>query len=291
MLVEAAIADSYGGQFEWGPSQEEIAQHNDLHYKMIQPGLIKPGCYTDDTQMMLALAEALLENDPWTRESIADRFVQCFNRDQRRGYTAPFFQILINTKTGRELLTKIHGNSNKCGAAMRSAVLGFIKDLKELKEKCNIQASVTHNTPEGRGSALWVALFAHYWRYVDRGFEYSLEWMIDQVKDDDELMGQFVMYGEDWPPGKKASTFGWDCVRAAKTAMYENAKLANILKQAVSYGGDTDTVACIALAMASQCSERKNDLPQRLYDGLENGAYGRDYLIAIDNKLEQMFAK
>lgn len=287
MLVEAAIADAYGGQFEWGVEPEEIALHNDLTYKMIQPGLIKPGCYTDDGQMSIALAEALVEDDPWTKESIADRFVQCFRRDPRRGYTGPFYEILTNVKTGHELLSKIHGNSEKSGAAMRSAVLGFIPDVEELTEKCITQANITHNTDAGRSSALFVALFAHYFRYVDFNNEDFYKWVPKVVSP--EVMKHFLANYQPWPDFQKVSTLGWNCVRAARTAVLANSKMSDILKQSVSYGGDTDTVACIALAIASQF--RKNDLPQRLYDKLENDAYGRDYLIELDGKLEKKFPK
>jgi Zn-dependent protease with chaperone function len=50
-----------------------------------------------------------------------------------------------------------------------------------------------------------------------------------------------------------------------------------------------DTVATIALAAASRSAEYVADLPGVLLEGLENGAYGRDYLAALDGRLAARF--
>lgn len=116
MLVEAAIGDAFGGLFEWGYEKEEIASHLDkpnfLEYKEYQPGLIPPGNYTDDTQMMIGVAETLLGGN-WHKATFANKFVECFKRDQRRGYTTAFLNLLLNSEDGKELLSKIGGKSNR----------------------------------------------------------------------------------------------------------------------------------------------------------------------------------
>lgn len=285
MILEAAIGDAYGACFEWGVEGEEIAKHNDLHYKMIQPGLIKPGCYTDDTQMMIALAEAVIEDDPFTPESLAERFVRVFRRDERRGYTSAFFQILINTDSGKELLTKIHGNSDKSGAAMRAAPIGLFPTVEEVWNKSKIQSSITHNSPGGIASGFASALMVHYFVYGVGPKDGIDKWLNEQLL---KYIPLDIPIG-DWEGGR-VSTNGMYCVRAAKTAIKYNRTLSQILTQCVSYGGDTDTVACIALAAASVCGSIKNDLPQRLYDGLERGKYGKDFLIDLDLRLERKFA-
>jgi hypothetical protein len=53
----------------------------------------------------------------------------------------------------------------------------------------------------------------------------------------------------------------------------------------VSYTGDVDTVAAIALAAGSCSREVSQDLPEVLTEGLENGKYGREYLIELDRRL------
>lgn len=63
MLVELAIGDAYGAGFEYAPAA--ILKHNDLSRYIQHPKHnIRPGQYTDDTQMSLAIAEAIVSADP-----------------------------------------------------------------------------------------------------------------------------------------------------------------------------------------------------------------------------------
>ena len=66
MLLEIAVADSYGCCFEWTDSWI-IKNKNKLKYITLEenPSLIKPGNYTDDTQMTLAMAEFMLSGEKW----------------------------------------------------------------------------------------------------------------------------------------------------------------------------------------------------------------------------------
>jgi ADP-ribosylglycohydrolase len=83
----------------------------------------------------------------------------------------------------------------------------------------------------------------------------------------------------------KIGAQGWMDVRAAVTVIQEENSTADILKRIVSFTGDTDTAAAIAMAAASQCKELKQNLPDNLYRDLENGSYGRNYLGEISKWL------
>jgi ADP-ribosylglycohydrolase len=74
-------------------------------------------------------------------------------------------------------------------------------------------------------------------------------------------------------------------VRAAITAVMRNDRMSDLLKDCVNFTGDVDTVATIALAAASCSREVIQDIPQQLVEGLENGAYGRDYIAELNKKL------
>jgi ADP-ribosylglycohydrolase len=69
------------------------------------------------------------------------------------------------------------------------------------------------------------------------------------------------------------------------TAVVERDSLTGILDHCIRYGGDVDTVAAVAMAAASGSGEVAQDLPRHLIEGLENGAYGREYLVELDGKL------
>lgn len=94
MLLELAIGDAYGAGFEYANSQF-IASKNTLSGYVQHPRHnIKPGCYTDDTQMSIAIAEVLVSQQPWTEEILANNFVTVFKRDPREGYAKGFFDFL-----------------------------------------------------------------------------------------------------------------------------------------------------------------------------------------------------
>jgi len=53
----------------------------------------------------------------------------------------------------------------------------------------------------------------------------------------------------------------------------------------VQFGGDVDSVAAIALGLASLSEEYERDIPEELVDGLEDGLYGRRFLQGLDEAL------
>jgi ADP-ribosylglycohydrolase len=73
MLIELAIGDAYGAGFEF-VDQQTIELYNNLNGYIKHPRHdIGPGCYTDDTQMSLAVAEAIVSREPWTPELLATK--------------------------------------------------------------------------------------------------------------------------------------------------------------------------------------------------------------------------
>ena len=93
MLTHMAVGDGFGAGFEYVNDPPPI----DLSKGYIQHPRWKglpPGCYTDDTQMAVALAEALLCRTPpdqWTPLIIASAFVDGFGRDPREGVAQGFY--------------------------------------------------------------------------------------------------------------------------------------------------------------------------------------------------------
>jgi len=59
MLLELAIGDAYGAGFEYVDTKMILPQNNLSGYVKHPRHHIQPGSYTDDTQMSLAIAEAL----------------------------------------------------------------------------------------------------------------------------------------------------------------------------------------------------------------------------------------
>jgi ADP-ribosyl-[dinitrogen reductase] hydrolase len=274
MLLELAVGDAYGAGFEYA-NRQLIRQFNDLSRYVQHPRHgTRPGQYTDDTQMTLAIVEAILSGEDWTLLNLARRFVEVFKRDAREGYAGSFHAFLRRVRDGEQFLAEIIPTSDKSGAAMRAVPIGIFKTTAEVIEKATIQAAITHNTPDGINAGVASALMSHYFLYR-LGAKNDLGAFIEAHVD-----GQWA---DTWH-GQVGSK-GWMSVKAAISAIQQHDSLSAILRACIDYSGDVDTVAAIALGAASCSQEIVQDLPQHLIDTLENGPYGRDYLLGLDQQL------
>lgn len=280
MLVELAVGDAYGAGFEYA-DRETVRAGNDLSRYVRHPRhRIIPGHYTDDTQMSIALAEAIVDDLPWTREALAQKFVEVFQRDPREGYSGGFYDLLRGVRDGRELVAALRADSDKSGAAMRATPIGVYATVEEVIARCRTQAAITHDTPDGINAAVAAALLAHYFLY-DLGPKAEVGHFLER-----HVPGEWSA-----PWQGKVKSKGWMSVRAAVTAIQASESLSRLLWACVDYTGDVDTVAAIALAAGSRAREITPNLPDHLLYGLENGAYGRDYLAALDERLAARVAR
>ena len=280
MLLELAIGDAYGAGFEFADRQI-IESYNNLSTYIQHPRHdIQPGCYTDDTQMSLAIAETIVSQEPWTPEVLANKFIVAFNRDRRVGYASKFYNFLLEVQDGKDFLARIYSTSDKSGAAMRAAPIGIFPTVEKVIEAATIQAAITHNTPDGINAAIAAALMSHYLIYK-LGSKGDLGKFLET-----HVSGE---WSKSWE--EEVTTKGLICVRAAITAVIRNNSMSELLKDCIAFSGDVDTVAAIALAAASCSGEIVQDLPDNLVQGLENLSFGRDYIIELDKQLMSMVAK
>lgn len=280
MIIEAAVGDAFGAGYEYvkhkgihDAAQVQYVQHP-------RHKATKPGMYTDDTQMAMAIAELLVSGEDWTALNIANKFVEVFHRDPREGYAHRFYDFLQETRSGEQFLHNIHNDSDKSGAAMRAWPIAVLPDVDEIREKCTLQAAVTHNTIAGKQAAIASALMSHYFIYRKGSVARMKHWVQQNV-------------GGQWDKDYegKVGSKGWMSVSAAITAVSRNTKLSDLLLDCINFGGDVDTVATIALAAASCSIDYEQDLPPQLLEGLENQKFGKDYLESLDQKLGSLIQR
>jgi ADP-ribosyl-[dinitrogen reductase] hydrolase len=283
MLLEAGLGDAYGCPFEYAP--EPFYENNDGATMHTPPRFPDRGAgrYTDDTQMAICIARMMLDGTNWSLLNCANEFVYQFKRDPRTGYARGFVSLLLSVNNGRELLDAIRPTSDKSGAAMRAFPIGLYPNLDRVKTVADIQAQVTHNTPDGRAAAIASALCVHYFAY-GLGPRGGLPAFIKEHTP--------PINGPAWdePYVGVVGEKGWMSVQAAITAIAENDGLADILRASIAFKGDVDTVATISMGAASFCQTIRHDLPRSLYDGLENHVFGRDYLEWTDRQLLLKFS-
>ena len=135
-------------------------------------------------------------------------------------------------------------NSWGNGSAMRTSAIGWMFDtLEETERVAEIQASLTHNHPEGiKGAqATSAAIFMartgkskeEIKQYVETRYGYDLSKSCDQIRPD---------YSYD------VSCQG--TVPPAIIAFLESTDFESCLRLAVSLGGDCDTLTCISAGIA-----------------------------------------
>ena len=274
MLVELAVGDAYGAGFEYVDANF-IEAHNDLSRYVKHPRHdIVPGRYTDDTQMSIAVAEAVVSGEDWTPLMLAGRFVEVFKRDPREGYASSFFDFLSSVQDGAQFLREIVPHSDKSGAAMRAGPIGVFPDAADVIARATIQARITHDTPDGIRAAVAASLMTHYFLY-----------RIGPKNDLGAYLEKHVAghWTEPWQGKVKAK--GWMSVHAAVSALQSSQSMSSLLKMCIAFSGDVDTVATIALAAGAHCQEIAQDIQENLVLTLENREYGRDYLAALDQQL------
>jgi ADP-ribosylglycohydrolase len=74
-------------------------------------------------------------------------------------------------------------------------------------------------------------------------------------------------------------------LHAVHTALLRSTSMSSLLLDCVSFGGDVDSVAAIAMGVAALSPDYIDDVPGPLRQGLEAGPYGRDFLSRLDESL------
>lgn len=278
LLTKIAIADARGVCFEYAP-RRIIRERNNWSAAYFQHHKYGTGNgkYSDDAHMSCAVAKTLLlKGASAEARDFAHQFVTAFKREStpREGYAGAFYQFLLSVENTDDFLTRIRPDSDKSGAAMRAGPCGVLGSIDEVPDVAQRQAAVTHNTRNGVAAAQAAALMVHYLCF-DLGPRRDLPQFLDQH-----------VSGHDWgaPHTGDVGPKGLESVRAALTALLRNNALPDLLIDCVEFGGDVDTVCAIAMAAAACAADIDQTIPQSLFDDLENDAFGRDYLLALDQQ-------
>ena len=233
LLYGAIIGDISGSCYEGHPIKTK-------DFKFIR----RSGHITDDTVMTVAVAEALFTCDGLDEISIKNAVINSMQSWGRKypnaGYGHRFKNWLMSDSPQPY---KSFGN----GAAMRVsavALLGIIYgDLDLVRNVARWTAEVTHNHPEGVKSAEAVASAIFLARnkvskseiklYVEENFGYDLSRTLDEIR-----------------PNYRHETSAQKSVPEAIISFLEADSFEDAIRNAVSLGGDSDTLAAIAGSIA-----------------------------------------
>ena len=205
--------------------------------------LFSPECeYTDDTVLTLAVAQSFLEmvyaeDDDVTYDRLVYYLRDWTVRYPRGDYGSRFIRWVSG---GGYAPYNSWGN----GAAMRVAAIGWLfGDLELTRAMARLSASVTHNHPEGKKGAEATAAAIYLARtgsskaeiraFIENEIGYDLSRTCDEIR-----------------PGYHHVESCQETVPEAITAFLEGESFEDVIRTAVSLGGDCDTLTCIAGSIA-----------------------------------------
>ncbi|SDB35240.1 ADP-ribosylglycohydrolase family protein [Eubacterium oxidoreducens] len=198
--------------------------------------------YTDDSVMTIAVADGLMKaglngDDETIRREVIKAMKVWGNKYPDAGYGLRFISWL---SLDDERPYGSWGN----GSAMRVSCVGWFYDtIERTKEVAKLTAEVTHNHPEGikgaqaTASAIFLARTGkskdEIREYIAGEFGYDLTRTLDEIR-----------------PSYRHVESCQETVPEAITAFLEGTDFEDVVRCAVSLGGDCDTLTCIAAGIA-----------------------------------------
>ncbi len=153
-LVGTGVGDAIGASFEgwYGVNLEEVQA-------MIERRKVLT--YTDDTHMMIGVAESLIRSKGFDGEDMASTFIQNYELEPFRGYgpgPPRIFRMIRAGEAWDKAAQKLYpGGSYGNGSAMRVAPIGvfYHDDLAMVREIAHKSSQITHAHNLGKeGAAL-----------------------------------------------------------------------------------------------------------------------------------------
>lgn len=221
-MLGAIAGDIIGSVYEWD------------NIKTKEFPLFSPKCFfTDDSVLSIALADSILTGTPYVAnlKTFYHWYPHC-------SYGGGFHHWV---QSGNGMPYQSWGN----GAAMRISPAGWAyDDLETVLERAAEFTGVTHNHPEGikGGQATAAAIFLarkgkskqEIRAYVESEFGYDLSRHVDEIR-----------------PSYTFDESSQGTVPQALCAFLDSTDYEDAIRNAISLGGDSDTLACITGGIAA----------------------------------------
>lgn len=268
-MLGAIVGDIVGSVYEWD------------NIKTKDFPLFRKDCYfTDDTVMTCAVAEALMNGGQ--RDDFIDAMKKYGNLYPDAGYGGRFYKWLFSDDSEPY-------NSYGNGSAMRVSPCGWLMDCgfyartgcwpSRGQAVAELSAAVTHNHPEGIKGALATAdaiflcryYFGGYYgdyekpinddpaeckrrirEHIERGYGYDLSRTLDEIR-----------------PTYRFNETCQDTVPQAITAFLESTDFEDAIRNAISLGGDSDTLAAITGSIAEAAYGIPKQIKDKAYSYLD----------------------
>lgn len=238
--IGAVIGDIIGSPYEF--------DYNNIKTEHF-PLFSRTSTFTDDSVMTLAVAKALSESLGEDRQTVREALIRNMTDFGKRfpdaGYGSRF----------RSWLRKpIPYGSWGNGSAMRVSPVGWLFDnIDDVLNYAELSAAVSHDHPEGIKGAQAVAAAIYLTRagmdkndlkkFIEERFGYDLSRTLAQIRPDYHHVESCQ-----------------ETVPEAITAYMEGNSFEDVVRKAVSLGGDCDTLTAIAASIA----EARYPIPEEI---------------------------
>jgi poly(ADP-ribose) glycohydrolase ARH3 len=291
-LLGLAVGDALGAPYE-GLTAADIFFQFGTPDVVVKNPTGEPLFYTDDTEMMVGVAETLAECGTIDEERLVRAFVENYHAERGYGRGARLIiERMGRGKDWRRLAETIFpGGSYGNGAAMRVAPVGLLfgDDLGAVWEQARLSALPTHTHPVGiEGAQVLAAAVALvvrsetfdrkalYRKLLDRATTEEFRWHLSTAA---KLR-----------PGDLVSGLG-STLHAHRSVVTAIACFANTpadfesaVGLAIGLGDDTDTVAAMTGALVGAFTGVAAIPPEQLAK-LEDGPKGRRHLTELAARL------
>lgn len=223
--------------------------------------------YSDDTILTFATMDWLLNSKHTSQEmiKILKKYYKKYPDKSPTIYGKDYVNWILSDP-------KEFNRSLSNGGAMRSSVIGwFANDIEELKELIDKGISPTHNTYEAKLGAEIVALSIFFMKngrskeelknYLDYTYDYYLDQRIELLRNSYEFTNDTK-----------------ETVRPAIIAFLQSNSFEDALRNAVSLGGDSDTIANITCSIAEAYYK---DIPNSIVEKAKS-YLPKEFVILLD---------
>ena len=258
----AIIGDIVGSRFEL--NNNKYGKEFDFFNKNCR--------FTDDSVMTLAVANAfLISNQDYSdiEEKVIESMIKVGRKYPRCGYGHSFYRWIMSEDH------KPYGSFGN-GSAMRISAVGVVANsIDEVKKYSSIVTNVSHNHPDSiKGSE--ATAIAIYLALNGKTKEEIKEYIETNYFKIDDLNNNMM----------KPHYFHINCIETVKQslgAFFESNDYEDAIRNAISLGGDSDTIAAITGGIAAAYY----GIPKHLcYEGL---SYLDEYLLSIHDMFNNKF--
>ena len=228
-MIGAIIGDIVGSRFEF---------HNYLskEFTFLTPGC----CFTDDSVMTCAVAQALMDSKE-DFSDLSEKTVQAMQRIGQQfpncGYGARFIHWMFSDDPQPY-------NSYGNGSAMRVSPVGFAaRNVEDAKKLSASVTCVSHNHPEGMkgAEATAVAIVMARLGKSKAAIRSAMEGYYDLSTSADEYRANWQGHGRE---------ICQVSLPQALACFFEGESYEDVIRNCISIGGDSDTIAAIAGGIA-----------------------------------------